>query len=383
MNRVYSNGICNLAASFQSTSNRGLFCNRDPTKGASFTVESFWNDGDDAEKVELCPNFASLFTEFGPLYRRAWVAQEQELSPRTIHMAPFPVWECRETILTEHFPSEEALGRYRSLFLTTKITLGKGDLNEAGLMMNWNKMIFLYSRCGLTKDSDKLIALCGVAKAFSQFTQSKYFAGIWENHLHSGLLWRPIESVGNITIQGETWRYKEYIAPSWTWASVKGAILACIETIDAPLADVLNVETQLSNGDPFGQLCGGRLTLFGVLFKFPGIREMVLKWENFALKPSYSDEGLAFDDCGIDDYGCLDSWFMPVAIASAVSRNPELNICGIVLQKATGTSETVAYTRVGYAVVSDDGDIAGSGWLIRDWIPRPWSKDSYRKIEIV
>jgi hypothetical protein len=123
--------------------------------------------------------------------------------------------------------------------------------------------------------------------------------------------------------------------------------------------------------------------LFGVLFKFPGIREMVLKWENFALKPSYSDEGLAFDDCGIDDYGCLDSWFMPVAIASAVSRNPELNICGIVLQKATGTSETVAYTRVGYAVVSDDGDIAGSGWLIRDWIPRPWSKDSYRKIEIV
>jgi hypothetical protein len=211
MNRVYSNGICNLAASFQSTSNRGLFCNRDPTKGASFTVESFWNDGDDAEKVELCPNFASLFTEFGPLYRRAWVAQEQELSPRTIHMAPFPVWECRETILTEHFPSEEALGRYRSLFLTKKITLGKGDLNEAGLMMNWNKMIFLYSRCGLTKDSDKLIALCGVAKAFSQFTQSKYFAGIWENHLHSGLLWRPIESVGNITIQGETWRYKEYI----------------------------------------------------------------------------------------------------------------------------------------------------------------------------
>lgn len=149
------------------------------------------------------------------------------------------------------------------------------------------------------------------------------------------------------------------------------------------MADVLNVETQLSNGDPFGQLCGGRLTLFGVLFKFPGIREMALKWENFALKPSYSDEGLAFDDCGIDDYGCLDSWFMPVAIASAVSRNPELNICGIVLQKATGTSETVAYTRVGYAVVSDDGDIAGSGWLIRDWIPRPWSKDSYRKIEIV
>ena len=128
--------------------------------------------------------------------------------------------------------------------------------------------------------------------------------------------------------------------------------------------------------------------MFGVLFKFPGIREMVLDWENFARKPSYSDGGLDFDDCGIDDYGiddygCLDSWFMPVTIASGASRRPELKICGIVLRKATGTPETVAYTRVGYAVVSDDGDIAGSGWLIRDWVPRPWSKYSYRKIEIV
>lgn len=110
---------------------------------------------------------------------------------------------------------------------------------------------------------------------------------------------------------------------------------------------------------------------------------MVLDWENFFPKPSYSEEGLALDDSGIDDYGCLDSWFMPVAIASAVRGRPELNICGIVLQKATGTSETVAYTRVGYAVVSPHGEIAGSGWFIPDWIPRPWAKDSYRKIEIV
>lgn len=212
MDRVYSNGICNLAASFQSSSNRNLFCNRDPTKGVPFTVESFWNGGDHAEKVELCPNFANLFAEFGPLYRRAWVTQEQELSPRTIHMAPFPFWECRETILTEHFPSEEALSRYRSRYLSKKITLGNDGLDETSLMRKWNKIIFLYSRCGLTKDSDKLIALCGVAKAFSQFTRSKYFAGIWENHLHSGLLWYPLGSVGYvITRQGETRRYKEYI----------------------------------------------------------------------------------------------------------------------------------------------------------------------------
>ncbi|RSM14870.1 hypothetical protein CEP52_000969 [Fusarium oligoseptatum] len=200
MHRVYSNGICNLAASNQSTSNRGLFCNRDPTMGSPFTVDSFWSDGTRAEKYVLNPNFANLFTSYGPLYRRAWVAQEQQLSPRTIHMTPFPVWEV------------------------TKI---------------------------------------------------------------------------------------------------------------------------------------------------------------FDRKPSYNGDALALDDSGVDDYGGLDTWFLPLAVTSAASKHQDLNICGIILQKARGTSETAAYTRIGRVVVSHDGDIAGTGWLLRGWIPRPWSKDCYQTIEIV
>ncbi|RSL66577.1 hypothetical protein CEP54_003737 [Fusarium duplospermum] len=261
MHRVYSNGICNLAASNQSISNRGLFCNRDPTMGSPFTVDSFWSDGTRAEKYVLNPNFAHLFTSYGPLYRRAWVVQEQQLSPRTIHMTPFPVWECREAILTEHFPSTEAF--------------------------------------------------------------------------------------------------------------------------DVPLVDVLSVDTQPNNGDHFGQLCGGSLTLDGVLFEFPRISDMLLDHPNFVRKTSYNVDALALDDCGVDDYGGSDTWFLPLAVTSAASRHPGLNICGIILQKARGNSETAAYTRIGRAVVSHDGDIAGSGWLIRDWISRPWSKDYYQTIEIV
>ncbi|RMJ14871.1 hypothetical protein CDV36_005460 [Fusarium kuroshium] len=190
--------------------------------------------------------------------------------------------------------------------------------------------------------------------------------------------------MSEIVRRGGTRRCKEYVAPSWSWASVKGIILPFDDKkIDVALVDVLGVETEPTNGDPFGQLCGGTLTLDGVLFKFPHISEMLLDHRNFRQKPSYNGDALALDDCGVDDYGSLDTWFLPLAVSSAASKHPDLNICGIILQKARGTSETAAYTRIGRVVVSHDGDIAGTGWLLRDWIPRPWSKDCYQTIEIV
>ncbi|KAM6513277.1 hypothetical protein FALCPG4_015720 [Fusarium falciforme] len=254
MHRVYSNGICNLATSNQSAANRGLFCSRNPAEGAPLTVEAWWRDRDHVERVGLYPNFSDLFTSYAPLYRRSWVAQEQELSPRTIHMAPFPIWECRQAILTECFPSQETFGLYKCPYATTKFVLGR---NEIGLLKSWNWMIHFHSRCGLTKNCDKLMALCGIAKAYSQCFRSEYFAGIWGSHLLEGLLWRPIEQMFEIMERGETRRYTEYVAPSWSWASIKGSVYPFAEVIDVALADILSVETQPRNGDPFGQLCGG------------------------------------------------------------------------------------------------------------------------------
>lgn len=143
------------------------------------------------------------------------------------------------------------------------------------------------------------------------------------------------------------------------------------------------METHPRNGDNFGQLRGGRLTLNGVLFEFPRIGEVLKDHRNFFEKPFYNGDALALDDCGVDDYGSSDTWFLPLAVISDASKHPDLNICGIILQKAGGTTETVAYTRIGYSVVSHDGDIAGSGWIIPDWIPRPWSEDHFCTIEIV
>ncbi|RSM19465.1 hypothetical protein CDV31_001625 [Fusarium ambrosium] len=380
MLHVYSNGICNLAASNQSKSNRGLFCNRDAAMGAPITVDSFWSHGGRAEKWALYPNFANLFTKYGPLYKRAWVTQEQQLSPRTIHMAPFPVWECREATLTELFPSAEAFDPSKSQYISTKFSLSE---DKDTLLKNWLGLTSSYSQCELTNDGDTLIALCGIAKAFSQVFRCRYFAGIWEDYLLEGLLWRAAEQIHETAGQGKIRRCKEYVAPSWSWTSVKGISLPFSGTIDLPLVVVLKVETQPRNGDPFGQVCGGCLTLNGVLFEFPRISEMLLHHRNFLQKPSYKGHALAFDDCGIDDYGCLDSWFLPLAVASEEARYADLTIWGIILQKTTGLSEAVAYTRVGHAVVSRDGDIAGSGWLIPDWIPQPWEKHRYQKIEIV
>jgi hypothetical protein len=42
----------------------------------------------------------------------------------------------------------------------------------------WN-IVYDYSRCKLTNESDKLIALCGIAQALSSAVSGAYYAGIW------------------------------------------------------------------------------------------------------------------------------------------------------------------------------------------------------------
>jgi hypothetical protein len=43
---------------------------------------------------------------------------------------------------------------------------------------NWYNIAYDYSRCDLTKETDKLIALCGIVKALSSIIPGDYFAGI-------------------------------------------------------------------------------------------------------------------------------------------------------------------------------------------------------------
>ena len=96
------------------------------------------------------------------------------------------------------------------------------------LRRRWFETVQDYSKRKMTISKDKLIALSGLAHSYYEREgpsgashetrkggrRGKYAAGLWEADMPSALLWR-------------TWsaqRPSDYWAPSWSWASVDGAI---------------------------------------------------------------------------------------------------------------------------------------------------------------
>ena len=82
---------------------------------------------------------------------------------------------------------------------------------------NWHRVIEQYSSLSLTKQTDRLPALSGLAIRSSPVL-GEYLAGLWKHSLVSDLLWRINKLEHDIV------RPTEYIAPSWSWASVNGPV---------------------------------------------------------------------------------------------------------------------------------------------------------------
>lgn len=129
----------------------------------------------------------------------------------------------------------------------------------------WNKILVAYTRCVLTKEYDKLVAISGVAKVIQGMTRDDYFAGMWRRHLEYHLLWNTHQ------LDTERTRPKIYVAPSWSWASMIGRIepFICIRPDVPTMIQILDIKVQTVASDIMGQVSGGSLRLRGWLKRFP------------------------------------------------------------------------------------------------------------------
>lgn len=82
-----------------------------------------------------------------------------------------------------------------------------------------------YSRRSLSVQSDKLLAIAAVAEELAETYGGRYLAGLWEKDLAIDLLWRCARDLSvNNTLAERKPRADDYVAPSWSWASVDGAV---------------------------------------------------------------------------------------------------------------------------------------------------------------
>lgn len=130
----------------------------------------------------------------------------------------------------------------------------------------WYDLVTSYTGRNLTKSSDKLPAIAGLAAAIHEIAQDSYFAGHWRVELERSLFWRTDQEV----VSPEPARCRDYRAPSWAWPSIDGMVCWSWPDLspgvgeEAPL-EIVDVKVELIAGDdnPFGLVGGGRLTIKG------------------------------------------------------------------------------------------------------------------------
>ncbi|CAO2647093.1 Nn.00g080150.m01.CDS01 [Neocucurbitaria sp. VM-36] len=126
----------------------------------------------------------------------------------------------------------------------------------------WYSAVKLYNIRQLTYPSDKLPALAGIASRVHAITHDEYLAGHWRRDLERSLFWQVTAEFNTCTPA----RVKQYRAPSWSWASVDGAILFnfvdLAPNMDEPASiEILGASTEVVGGNPFGCISSARLVI--------------------------------------------------------------------------------------------------------------------------
>jgi hypothetical protein len=113
MENIYRYATCNIAASAAVDGSAGCFTDRDPRFAEIFRVRlpSLPQDSSCSDLYDIMSqSFWSGDISKAPLSARAWVLQEQFLSPRVIHCGPRQLlWECCELV--------------RALFVSSRIVV--------------------------------------------------------------------------------------------------------------------------------------------------------------------------------------------------------------------------------------------------------------------
>ncbi|KAK5747468.1 hypothetical protein LTR17_000109 [Elasticomyces elasticus] len=106
MDKVYSNSVCNIAASDATNTSEGCFYEHDIP---SVQTYNFRLDGDTSKEARhhVRPTYMDIRGTLvhTALDKRAWVFQERVLAPRTVHCGRTQLyWECREMTASETWP---------------------------------------------------------------------------------------------------------------------------------------------------------------------------------------------------------------------------------------------------------------------------------------
>lgn len=199
MRSVYGGAYVNLAVSTAQNAHEG-FLDRQQLSGG-FVAKVSKSGPDTVQGFYSLSTYGEV-TENSHLARRAWTFQERLLPARTIYFSETGLfWECCSHLASEALPDKVPPSRFSSLLCS-----------DDRPWKQWSEIVRMYSGANLTRSSDRLPALSGIAQRQHELTGDTYLAGLWRNSLITQLSW---EVSGPRRPRPDPPR-----APTWSWASV-------------------------------------------------------------------------------------------------------------------------------------------------------------------
>ena len=361
MSEVFSNAFATLFAAHASSGDEGLYAERSALATRPCRTNLRFTSG---KSVYLAPATGRLAGAGGPLYRRAWVYQEEILSPRSIAFAADGVyWACHSVTASESNPQSyfnftHSRAAFQHLLPNAPaFSTASAQERQEKLWDAWYSVVAYYGERLLTYPTDRLPALSALAKLLHARThRTRYLAGLWEDDLARGLLW-ICRSFSTRSPPQST--LDEYVAPSWSWASVPDEFIGYAWmtsrtrlSLSLPWQSeltLLGVDYRLQGTNAFGRVSKATLKLEGMVadvrFSEAEVREAVDPGE-------VADAGswawiLAFDAHGVQSTRQT----VEVLACVRVGYRPE-TLCLII--EPTETGERVSqpeYRRIGVARV--------------------------------
>jgi hypothetical protein len=163
--------------------------------------------------------------ELAYLDTRGWTFQEKYLSLRTLSFSRTEMyWSCASKIASEGLPMGLIPLNHKSDFDRYIKVDANGSLSTQIDMRQrfrwWYQTMEIYSLRMFTQESDRLIALTGLASKF-QTPGDEFLYGLWKSDLAHGLAWR-LSSANKETATDTSITSP---IPSWSWASCPGKLI--------------------------------------------------------------------------------------------------------------------------------------------------------------
>ena len=353
MGDVYSNSYCNIAATHTRSCDDGLFLDREPGGSGVICVEAHWDDIECRQLGLVDVGFWVEKLNKTPLNNRGWVLQERFLSPRTVHFRDDQIlWECYLGRRSEHFPLGPIPGTF-SCFEKRRILANQKApeapcSNELEPYALWGRLVKDFCSSKLTKESDKLVAISGIARKLQTEINDEYLAGLWWDQLPAQLIWG-----------GKGVRPLQYRAPSWSWASLEGEIsIPELKANLLGLIDKIEYKIEYITEDTYGQVKSGGIRLSGTLY--PHIlmpyrnEDWVMLFYEHDLNSKEYDKPAFLDVVEGQDYSEGEYYCLPVLFEKPT---PEINsaLSCLILQ-STGRSQG-EYSRIGTFLTNYKEDV--------------------------